>query len=340
MNLASSFRPASLMLAAILLVGCGAARPGLPAVTRRAAALAARDAAPTPITQAPAGAVVAAEVRLPLTEEAFVRLRAAYPFKPQAPRVDLYFDRWDGATFRRSLEPAAPKLRLKLKEGRVTWQASQVLERRQTDAAGLPIGITVTRSQEGVLESGAAQPVVAATEAFFLRLEAGGLPLRQQAAAVDAAWRALSWEGAPAFGLGPSVPPPGAVAPQRLAQAVAAGPLLVPSASKRRAGWKLELPRDQAGGGLALFLHLDEARDEAGRWREAFEIEAEPREQLTPEAAAAELGRLLAASGLTREDVAAERGDATAYTASQLRMTDAYSPFTAPPLQGLEGRRR
>jgi hypothetical protein len=338
MTFCSSFLRLLAGALALALAGCGTPQPGsLAAAARRPAGRpAARDVAPVPA----AAPELEPELRLPVTEEAFLRLRAALPFEAQTPRVDHDYDLWDGRAFRRAADPTAPRLRLKLKAGQVTWQVSRVLERRTYEAAGLPIGLTVLHTQQGRLEPAPAQALLAPTERFFRLLDEGGERLRQQAGAVDLAWRASSWAGAPAFGWAPAPLAAGAT-PAALDTLPPATPVLAPTATKRRHGWKVVLPREQVGGGLKLYLHFDEARDEAGRWRDSFEVEAEPTERTGPEAldaAAAELGRLLVAHGFTREDVAPQRGDAVAYTASRLSLAAPASLFVAPPLQGLEGR--
>ncbi|MEB3327830.1 MAG: hypothetical protein VKQ33_01215 [Candidatus Sericytochromatia bacterium] len=322
---------------AAALAGCGAFPPAsLGPGARPASPLAVRGGAePTAATTEP-------EVRLPITEGAFLRLRAALPFKAQAARVDHDYDLWDGRAFRRVAEPVAPRLRLKVRDGQVAWQVSRVLERRTLEAAGLPIGLTVQQSHQGRLKPATAQAILAPTERFFLHLDEGGERLRQQGGAVDLAWRAAAWPGAPAFGWWPAplLSEASLLAPDQLPPA---RPMLMPAAMKRRHGWKAVLPPEQVGGGLKLFLHLDEARDEAGRWRDSFEIEAEPIARQGPaglEAAATEFGRLLVAHGLTREDVAPPRGNAVAYTTGQLLRVTPVSPFMAPPLPGLEGHPR
>ncbi|MEB3222646.1 MAG: hypothetical protein VKS61_11260 [Candidatus Sericytochromatia bacterium] len=329
----------ALALASTWLAGCGAARPvGLALGAKRPAARgpAIREAEPQPA----GGPEIEPELRLAITEDAFTRLRAAFPFEAQTPRVDHDYDLWDGRAFRRAVDPTAPRLRLKVRPDKVTWQVSRVLERRTLDAAGLPIGLTTLQSEDGSLSPGAARALLEPTERFFLQLDEGGERLRQQAAGVDFAWRALPWSGAPAFGWAPA--PLLAGPPLAAADALPpATPMLVPAATKRRHGWKTLLPREQVGGGLRLFLHFDEARDEVGRWRDSFEVEAEPTERTgreALEAAAAELGRLLAAHGITRGDVAPQRGDATAYTADRLTLLAPTSPFVMPALQGLRER--
>lgn len=297
--------PIAAMLALACLAGCGAPRPGVmaPLAAKRAGGLAARgaDVVPVPTTSP--------EFRLPLTEEGFLRLRAAFAWQAQAARTDFYFDAWDGQGFRRQADPGAPKLRLKARPDKVAWQIARVVERREVGRIGLPVAMTVQRAWEERLEGDAAAHLLKRSQEFFLWLDEGGEPLRRRAREVDVAWKNLAWIGADLLfpaGAQPGLEPPA----------------LFPSAMKQRHGWTVKVPRDEVGGGLALMLHFDEARDAEGRWVDAFEIEAEPLDPLPPEgfeAAAVDFAKALAATGLTAEDVAPERGDATAFTARQLQ---------------------
>ncbi len=319
-----TFRPAAPIAALLVLAclaGCGASRASLPSGTflrpgdrtqrpgaapfaaKRAGKVAARaaDVVPLPAT--------APEFRLALTEDGFLRLRDAFPWKAQAPRTDYYFDAWDGTGYRRQADPGAAKLRLKVRADKVEWQISRVVERREVARIGLPIGLTVNRAWEDRLEGPVATHLLQRTQEFFLWLDDGGEPLRQRAREVDVAWKNLTWIGADLFFPAGSVPG-------------AEPPALFPSAMKRRHGWTTKVPRDEVGGGLELFMHFDEARDADGRWVDTFEIEAEPLDKLPPEgyeAAAVDFGKALAAAGLTADDVAPDRSDATAFTTRQLQ---------------------
>ena len=292
------------LLALACLSGCGAApRIGAPLAAKRAGQLAARSADVVPVP------TMAAEFRVPLTEDGFLRLRDAFAWKPQDARTDLYFDAWDGQGFRRQADPAAPRLRVKARPGKAEWQLSRVAEQREIARVGLPVGLKVVRSWEGRLEGPAAAHLLARTQEFHLWLDEGGEALRQRAREVDVAWKNVPWAGADI--LFPAAMQPGLEAPA-----------LFPSAMKKRHGWTVKIPRDEVGGGLALFLHFDEVRDADGRWVDAFEIEAEPLDALPPEgyeAAAVDFGKALAAVGLTGDHVAADRSDATTITARQLQ---------------------
>lgn len=297
--------PIAAMLALACLAGCGAARPGAvaPFTAKRVGKVAARgaDVVPVPTTTP--------EFRLPLTEEGFLRLRDAFAWKAQAPRADYYFDAWDGQGFRRQADPGAPKLRLKARPDKLEWQIARVVERREVGRVGLPVTMTVARAWEDRLEGPAATHLLQRAQEFFLWLDEGGEPLRQRAREVDVAWKNLPWIGADL--LFPTGAEPGLEAPA-----------LFPCALKKRHGWSVKVPRDEVGGGLALMLHFDEARDAEGRWVDAFEVEAEPLDPLAPEgyeAAAVDFAKALAATGLTAEDVAADRPDATTFTARQLQ---------------------
>ncbi|MEB3197427.1 MAG: hypothetical protein VKP62_09515 [Candidatus Sericytochromatia bacterium] len=261
------------------------------------------------------------ELRLPLTEAGFRRLQSALPWRAETSRLDYSYDCWDGERFRRMQQPEAPRLRLKLKGEKTEWQVSRGVERVTIAPVGLPVTLSIVETWEGRLADDAAGALRLATQAFFLRLDLGGPPLLASARDVDRQWRALpAWAGQQPFG-GP-------------AQAA-----LFPSAMKRRNGWTVTLPREEVGGGLKLGLHFDESRDDAGRWRERFEIEAEPEERSSREqlvAAAADFGKLLAASGLTTDEVGGETPDATLFTAQQLRQSDALNPFL-PAHLGLQG---
>lgn len=301
-----TFRPAApiaILLATACLAGCGAPRLAGAPVAKRAGALAARNADVVPVpTTAP-------EFRMVLSEDGFLRLRDAFAWKAQAPRTDYYFDAWDGTGFRRQADPGAPRLRVKTRPDKAEWQLSRVVDQREVTRVGLPIGLKVVRAWDGRLEGQPASHLLARTQEFFLWLDDGGEPLRQRAREVDVAWKNVPWLGADVFF--PASATPGAEPPA-----------LFPSAMKRRHGWSSKVPRDEVGGGLELFLHFDEVRDADGRWVDAFEIEAEPLDVLPPEgyeAAAVDFGKALAAAGLTADDAAADRADATAFTARQLQ---------------------
>lgn len=306
-----TFRPAAPIAALLVLAclaGCGASRAALPAgaaplAAKRAGKVAARgaDVVSLPTT--------APEFRLALTEDGFLRLRNAFAWKAQDPRTDYYFDAWDGAGFRRQADANAPRLRLKCRPDKLEWQISRVAERREVTRIGLPIGLSVVRTWEDRLEAPVAAHLLLRTQEFFLWLDEGGEPLRQRAREVDVAWRNVSWPGADLFFPAGAVP-------------AAEPPALFPSAMKKRHGWSTKVPRDEVGGGLELFLHFDEVRDADGRWIDVFEIEAEPLDRLPPEgyeAAAVDFGKALAATGLTADDAAGARGDATLFTTRQLQ---------------------
>ena len=294
--------PIGILLALACVAGCGNL-PGGPLAAKRPGKLAARGADVVPMP------TLVPEFRLPLTEDGFTRLKRAFPWEAKAPRTDYYFDAWDGAGFRRQADPGAPRLRVKVRPDKVEWQLSRVAESREVARVGLPVGLTVTRAWEDRLEGPAAAHLLQRTQEFFLWLEDGGEPLRQRAREVDLAWKGLSWFGADVFF--PAGASPGLEAPA-----------LFPSAMKRRHGWSTKVPRDEVGGGLELFLNFDEVRNAEGRWVDVYEIEAEPLDRLAPEgyeAAAVDFGKALAAAGLTRDDVAPARGDATRFTAGQLQ---------------------
>jgi hypothetical protein len=289
---------ASLLLVGFLGAGCRAQAPLQAAPGSAMRALAAQ------MTQKNSPET-AAELRLPLTAMGFVRLQTAVDWQPKSPRVDFYYDLWDGESFRKTRDAQAPKLRVKLKEKKASWQVSSVQSRRTVQQAGLPVGVVVAQSWDGKLPPEAGADLLKQTRVFFDRLDQGGQPLRQTGMAVDSAWRRLNWEGAQPYAL-PDV---------SVAQ-------IFPSATKRRQGWTLTLPGDDASLGLTLFLNRDESRDEAGRWRERFEIEAEPLRAVGP---AEELDRMaqkwahwLSEAGLRPQDVAPEIGDGALFTAKQL----------------------
>jgi len=290
---------AGLLLVGFLGAGCRAQAPLQAGPGASMRALAAQMA----VKNAPE---TAAELRLPLTAMGFVRLQTAMDWQPKSPRVDFYYDVWNGESFRKNRDAQAPKLRIKLKENKASWQVSLVQSRRTVQQAGLPVGVVVAKNWDGKLPAEAGADLLKQTRTFFDRLDQGGQPLRQTGIAVDAAWRRLNWEGAQPYAL------PEASVGQ-----------IFPSTTKRRQGWTVTLPGDQAPGGLSLFLNRDESRDETGRWRERFEIEAEP---LQPVETAEELERVaqtwaqwLSEAGLRPQDIALEVGDAALFTAKQLQ---------------------
>ena len=299
-----TWRPLPLaLLTASLLAGCGAARPAAAPLLKRPATAQARavDVVPLP--------TIAPELRIDLTEEGFTRLRRAFSWKEQAPRTDYSFDAWDGQGFRRQAEPGAPKLRVKVKNEKAEWQISRAIDRKVVDRTGLPVELVVTRGWGDALEPTQAAHLLARTQEFFLWLDEGGEPLRQRAREIDLAWRHVRWFGADVFF--PTVQAPALEAPA-----------IYPSALKKRHGWRVDIPRDEVGGGLSLFLHFDEVRDADGRWVDTYEVEAEPREALPPEGyegAAVDFSRALAAVGLTADDLEAPKADATGFTARQLQ---------------------
>lgn len=293
-----TFRLLTTVLALATLAGCGAVRPGAVPL-KRPSGLAARGADSVKLPK------LAPEVRLPLTEEGFARLRAAFKWEEQNPRTDYYYDAWDGRAFRRATDPQAARLRLKTRRDKAGWQISKVIERREVGRAGLPVQLTVARSWEDDLKPAEASHLLKRTREFFLWLDQGGEPLRQSGREIALAFQHLPWAGADIFF------PAGSVAPA-----------LYPSAMKIRHGWTVKVPGEEVGGGQVLGLHFDEVRDAEGRWTDAFEIEGEPLDAIAPEGyegVAVDFGRALAAVGLTEDDLGPEKTDATAFTAGQLK---------------------
>jgi hypothetical protein len=136
----------------------------------------------------PAGAR-AVEFGSALGDSGYAKLKAALPWKQGPVRADYYFDAWDGQRFLLKQGQGSLKVRIKLKAGHPHWQISRYVSRDRLAVDALGVKIHVTETWEGRIK--ARMAILAAADAFFDRLAAGGPPLREAADRVDATYRDL-----------------------------------------------------------------------------------------------------------------------------------------------------
>jgi len=242
-----------------------------------------------------------------LSETGYRKLLVALPWATPSERADYYFDAYDGRQFLLRTGGVPLKVRIKLKNQKPQWQVSRFVDKDEVEIGALRVYVHTTESWEGRLDTGRAHPLLAASDEFSARLDAGGSSLREAADRVDAAWHKLRAEA----------PPPGLMVIDRTlaGQAYHFYPRKVTPAKSRLTA---RLP----GFAVTLSLGREPETDSTGHSILTYGLEAEPDGPVTPAEAdsiARAIGRWMMDAGLTTADQQEVPSQSNDYTLHQLR---------------------
>lgn len=244
-----------------------------------------------------------------LSEDGYRKLRAALPWTTPSERADYYFDAYNGNEFLLRTGGLPLKVRVKLKKAGPQWQVSRFVAKDRVRVGAITVKVHRTESWEGTLPAAHAAALLAASDEFALRLDAGGAPLRAAADRVEAAWRNLRAEA----------PPPGLM----VIDGTLAGRSyhfyprkITPEKTRLSAvlpGFAAPIVR--------LTLGREPEVDADGRPVFTYELEAEPDAPATraqTRAIAVAIGRLMQRAGVTARDQREPESFSNVYTLRQL----------------------
>jgi hypothetical protein len=257
----------------------------------------------------PAG-LLQTEFGSPLSESGYRKLRAAVAWRTDpSERADYYFDAYDGHEFLLRTGVMPLKVRIKLKRQEAHWQVSRFVTKDRVRVGAISVKVHATESWEGRLARRDAAPLLAASDDFVARLDSGGVPLREAADRVEAAWQALRTRR----------PPPGLVVIDRTlaGHAYHFYPRKVTPAKARLSA---RLPGFSAPA-VTLMLGTEPEVDAEGHSIFTYELEAEADGPVTAaqaRAIAVAIGRLMQRAGLTPQDQLEVTSSSNEYTLRQL----------------------
>jgi hypothetical protein len=257
----------------------------------------------------PAG-LIQTEFGSALSESGYRKLLAAVAWRASpSERADYYFDAYDGREFLLRTGVMPLKVRIKLKKQEPQWQVSRFVAKDRVAVGAISVKVHTTESWEGRLAHRDAAPLIAASDDFVARLDSGGVPLREAADRVEAAWQALRTRR----------PPPGLVVIDHLL----AGhtyhfyPRKVTPAKARLSA----LLPGFAAPAVTLMLGTEPEVDAEGHAIFTYELEAEADGPVTPaqaRAIAVAIGRLMQRAGVTPQDQLEVVSSSNEYTLRQL----------------------
>jgi hypothetical protein len=257
----------------------------------------------------PAGSIQT-EFGSALSEGGYRKLMAAVAWRTYpSERADYYFDAYDGHEFLLRTGVMPLKVRIKLKKQEPQWQVSRFVAKDRVLVGAISVKVHTTESWEGRLARRDAAPLIAASDDFVARLDSGGVPLREAADRVEAAWQALRARR----------PPPGLVVIDRTlaGHAYHFYPRKVTPAKARLSA---ALPGFSAPA-VTLMLGTEPEVDAEGHSIFTYELEAEADGPVTAaqaRAIALAIGRLMQRAGMTPQDQLEVLSSSNEYTLRQL----------------------